>query len=319
MQDIKVVDNSVVSYFVWAKILKADQAKKGIEGYCEPKTDFFYKCILNVDGKKYEFEISAEEMKRLARTFKFDQEGNRYRIDVKGSKLERMRKIIETVDRECSGKKCYVSPDLAIAFKDGQLKNIFQLSITGAKINYFPMERIYNKVLYNEFLNKYSRGILVDKDLRKWVGNKYENLLENASRIYKVEVDKENKLNPLLVIETSSGKILYDPVTKEVIFNGKKIQLKEEYGPAVRQLIKVLDETPVDVQKLNEAIKIIKNIEVREGGLKVKKFYPDMSIVDVYLRGISNDPDVKVITADKDLKDIYVRISGKNTLLLPSP
>lgn len=310
-----IIDTNVLSYYVWGKIIKADEIKKGkILMLCSKTSDkpyALYTCQIkhnnNTIGEVDLAEGELESLKHTADSYRKIGEES-YEIHFNENTVEKLKNTISKVKNVCSTNNCYVPPEIPIAFKDGNIKDLFRQSIRG-RIVFAPYEREFNKHL-REFFRETKAKVLVDSDLINKIDPRYRNLLvDNIKRtigdeyIYK---DEKNEFYPIIKITDGKNTITYDTKHKILNINGRMVKVDNETlerHPALRKIVDVLEQSPYDVNKIHEALKTLHYAKIKDFKIeKLKEFEPEKAYVDSYLASVAHG-NVKIITADMGLKE----------------
>ena len=308
-----IIDTNVLSYYIWGKLIKANETKGGnILVFCSKKGGggySLYSCQIKHNNKIVdEVDLAEGEVESLKNTADgYRKIGESYEIYFNESSVNKLRNAISRIKNICSTNDCYVPPEIPIAFKDGNIKDLFRQSIRGRMV-FAPQEREFNKRL-REFFREVNARVLVDGDLLNKLEPRYRNLLlDNIKRtvgdeyLYK---DEENRFYPVVRITDGKNVVTYDTKYKVLNINGRLVKLDEETlkkHPALRNVVEVLERSPYDINKIHEALKTLYHSRIRDFRIeKSKEFEPEKAYIDSYLVSVAHG-DVKVITADRGLK-----------------
>lgn len=305
-----VIDSSIFSDYIVSEIVKdglvCEIKKEPSRDYKELKETYICK-----DSKGNEVKIPSYLTKYFEERYgiKLEKYDNTARIIVPTDKKERFENIRKIVEDACR-RECYITPDIGVSAK-GQIRNPYVLLITGRDVYYD--EDIWNETL-RKSLEKLNAKILVDKDLEILIGKEgYERLSRfwdnfTGGRIYK---DEENRIDPIVQVEIKEKTKDKEYKTKISAVYGKELNIISgpnkvtipremlEKHVAGKNMLESIIKGEYGVIEMDEASKRALLSKIQEG--KLKEYYGIEGSIDFYLRAISRDPNVKIITKDKDI------------------
>jgi len=359
MSTTYIIDTSALTYAVWGKVLGVDKSRSNfaritcreIIGFAPSKRRLFECTVEWGDGTRKRVTLSDTEIRGLLKYFASrDRERlinnipHEFSAVFDTGAVTNMRKMYESISRNCKNGKCYTVPEIPIIEDSGHLTNSLKATIENKSFKPDP-ERAFNKALRDIF-KEYNIKVLVDKDTDRWflelyhipnasekLYNKVKEALSHLGlpdsvhyddvgglykpviRIYDVEITTEGNKQKANVV--GYAEVSVEPA--EMIYVNYINHSKVTVGPRdiaenenLRTIYKTLLSKAVEVEAVHEALKGLKHtikIAKEKEGQVVETYYTPKvdvgkSIIDTYIKTIKKE-NIIPISADKDIFDTF--------------